>query len=111
MAARRMYVAVAVPAATNYDMVNGELVPVPAVPQVMGPFSTPNRARKAAEEDWTGLPVHWIVLPLWGHRNTRDEQVSLVYDRLLDPALRSRCPACKQTIKRKGDEEDDEAAA
>lgn len=99
MAARRLYVAVAIPAHTDYDVVNGELVPVPAVPQVMGPFTTTARAAKAAEEDWSGLPVRWMVLPLWGHRNTRDEQVSLVYDRLLDPALRSRCLACKQTIK------------
>lgn len=101
-----MYVAVAMPARTDFDVANGELVPVPAIPQVMGPFSTLVRATKAAEACWSGdNSVRWIVLPVWGYKDSMDQQVSLVYDRLVDPSLRQRCPACKQKITRQVEED------
>ncbi len=88
------------PTRIEYRVANGELVPLPAVPTVVGPFKTQVQARKAGERDWNDHPdVRWIVVPILTYYDDKDQLGSLPYFRLLDPTLRKRCGACKQTIK------------
>lgn len=100
MAQRQLYCVVALPTRVEFQGEPGtDLRFLPPVPTVTGPFKTTVAARKAGEADWgEAADVRWIVVPLFGYTDTNDKQISLVYDRLLDPALRSRCFACKQTI-------------
>lgn len=66
---------------------------------VVGPFKTKAQARKAGEKDWSADPeVSWRVMPLIYFSDEKERMVTLTYDRLYDPAVRSKCAACKQKI-------------
>lgn len=66
---------------------------------IVGPFKTKTQARKAGEKDWSGDEgVTWRVMPLVYFTDDKERMVTLTYERLFDPGVRSKCPACKQKI-------------
>ena len=98
------------PTDLEYAYDGQQLLPIPRVPTVVGPFKTKTQARRAGERDWGEHPrMRYAVVPLIGYSDEQDRQVSLVYERMYDPDPRLRRKAAKED-KTEHEEHLDQAA-
>lgn len=88
---RQLYCVVAMPVDLEYVFDGKQLLPIPQVPTVVGPFKTKTQARNAGERDWGAHPrMRYAVVPLFGYSDASDKQISLTYERMYDPDLQRR---------------------
>lgn len=88
---RQLYAVVAMSLDMEYVYDGQQLIPIEAVPTVVGPFKTKAKAIKAGARDWANHPrVRYAVVPLFGYSDEKDQQVTLTYERMYDPDPRVR---------------------
>lgn len=95
---RQLWAVVAMPTDLEYVHDGQQLLPIPQVPTVVGPFKTKTQAKRAGERDWGAHPrMRYAVIPLLGYSDEKDRQISLTYERMYDPDPRAHRKAKTKT--------------